>query len=204
MNIITLKWLLWTWHLFACSFALFFNFDTEVESLCSRQLLCKICSAALCSLLGRLVLWYFVSLLKWFSFVSCPVLFCLSHGFCSFYTAFFFFSFLFLRSFNNFIFRLCWGFVAAGAFLVAGSGDCSGCSAPASHCGGFSLQSVGSRARRLQSLWCVGSVAVGLGLGCPMCYDPNHFCWFGRHFTTEPPGKVPVFFYVKHFLPLSF
>ena len=79
---------------------------------------------------------------------------------------------LLARGLYNFFFFywLCWDFIAAWAFSTCGQwGLLSGCRARASHCGGFLLQSKGSRVFGLGSapgLWSTGSVVVVHRLSC--------------------------------------
>ena len=69
-----------------------------------------------------------------------------------------------------FFYWLCWDFIAAWAFSTCGQwGLLSGCRARASHCGGFLLQSKGSRVCGLGSapgLWSTGSGVVVHRLSC--------------------------------------
>ena len=80
------------------------------------------------------------------------------------------FSYLFLA-----VLGLCWCMVLSN---YGKQGLLSSCSVQASHCGGFLLQSTGSRAWGLlscgtwaQQLWLPGSVVMAHGLSCPVAHE---------------------------------
>ena len=73
--------------------------------------------------------------------------------------SFIFNSLSFLKNYFFLNFWLHWIFVAACRLSLESGGLLSNCSVQASHCGGFSLQSMGSRACRLQQLQLPGVVA---------------------------------------------
>lgn len=86
-------------------------------------------------------------------------------------------------------------------FLVATSRGSSACGVWVSHCHGFSCRKAGSRACRLQQLWCVGSSSCGQGASCSHGtwnllrpgIEPMSPALAGEFLTTGPPGnKIPL------------
>ena len=91
------------------------------------------------------------------------------------------FLFLFLKNF------FAWVFIAAHRLpLVAADGATLHCGAWASHCGGFSLQSTGSRVR--------ASVVVVHRLSCPAGVEPRYPALAGRLLATSHQGSPGISF----------